>query len=147
MSRGYEVAPGQFAVLRREELQRLRQPTSSAMTMIRSVRMDEIDSVFLETSYYVLPGDGGAHPYALFFRALKETGYAALAEVAMHGRQHVIVIRQGAKGLIAHTMYYVNEVRGAEEHATESEAVAPKELDLAKRLANGGTGPLPALKA
>jgi DNA end-binding protein Ku len=103
--------------------------------------MEEIDPVFLETSYYVLPGEGGAHPYGLFYRALKESGYVAVAEVAMHGRQHVIVIRPGAKGLIAHTMYYVNEVRGAEEHAAEAMDVSPKELDLAKRLVEAIAAP------
>jgi DNA end-binding protein Ku len=133
LQRGYEVAPGQFAVVRSEELRRLRQPTSSAMEIVRSVRMDEIDPVFLETSYYVVPGNGGEHSYGLFYRALKESGYATLAEVAMHGRQHIVVLRPGAKGLIAHTMYYVNEVRGNEEHAVETKDVAPKELDLAKR--------------
>jgi len=115
LRRGYEVAPGQFAVVRSDELQRLRQQTSQAMEILRSVRMDEIDPVFLETSYYVIPGNAGEHSYALFYRALKESQLAALAEVAMHGRQHIVVLRPGSKGLIAHTMYYVNEVRAAEE--------------------------------
>jgi len=141
LQRGYEVAPGQFAVVRSEELRRLRQPTSSAIEIVRSVRMEEIDPVFLETSYYVLPGEGGEHSYSLFYCALKETGYAALAQVAMHGRQHVVVVRPGPKGLIAHTMYYVNEVRGAEEHVAEAKDVAPKELDLARRFVEAIAAP------
>ncbi len=131
LQRGYEVAPGQFAVLRREELQRLRQPTSEEMQIVRSVRMEEIDPVFLETSYYVHPGSGAEHSYGLFYRALAESGYAVLAEVAMHGRQHVMVIRSGPKGLIAHTMYYVNEVRAGEEYVATGD-VPGKELDLAR---------------
>jgi DNA end-binding protein Ku len=141
LPRGYEVTPSQFAVVHSQELRRLRQPTSPAMEILRSVRMEEIDPVFLETSYYVLPGDGSAHSYGLFYRALKESGYAALAEVGMHGRQHVVVLRPGAKGLIAHTMYYVNEVRGADEYATEIKHVAPKELDLAKRFVEAIAAP------
>jgi DNA end-binding protein Ku len=133
LQQGFEVEPGQFAIVRSEELRRLRQPTSTSMDIVRSVHMEEIDPVFLETSCNVLPGSGGEHPYTLFYRALKESGYAALAEVAMHGRQHVLVLRPGAKGLIAHTMYYVNEVRSGEEHVAEEKNVAPKELELAKR--------------
>lgn len=140
LQRGYEVEPGRFAVLRSEELQRLRQPTSSEMQIVRSVRMEEIDPVFLETSYYVHPGNGADHSYALFYRALEESGYAALAEVAMHGRQHVIVIRSGPKGLIAHTMYYVNEVRQGEEHVTDGDVPA-KELDLAKKFVEAIAAP------
>ncbi|HVW07751.1 MAG TPA: Ku protein [Bryobacteraceae bacterium] len=140
LQRGYEVAPGRFAVMRAEELQRLRQPTSSEMQILRSVRMEEIDPVFLETSYYVHPGNGAEHSYTLFYRALQESGYAALAEVAMHGRQHVMVIRSGPKGLIAHTMYYLNEVRAGDEHATSGDVPA-KELDLAKKFVEAIAAP------
>jgi DNA end-binding protein Ku len=126
--------------VRHEELQRLRQPTSSEMQIVRSVRMEEIDPVFLETSYYVHPGNGAEHSYTLFYRALQESGYAALAEVAMHGRQHVMVIRCGPKGLIAHTMYYVNEVRAGEEHVTAADVPA-KELELARKFVEAIAAP------
>ena len=51
----------------------------------------------------------------------------------MHGREHIVVLRAGGKGLIAHTMFYVNEVRSGEEYATETSDVLSKELDLAKK--------------
>jgi DNA end-binding protein Ku len=133
LQRGYEIAPDQFVVVRREELRSLRKATSPDMPILRSVKMQEIDPVFLETSYYVLPGAGGEHSYGLFYQALSETKLAALAQVAMHGREHVIVVRAGAKGLIAHTMFYVNEVRGAEEYAIDPADVVAKELDMAKK--------------
>jgi non-homologous end joining protein Ku len=69
----------------------------------------------------------------LFYKALNETELAALAQVAMHRREHVIVLRAERKGLVAHTMFYVNEVRGAEEYATDTAGVVGKELDLAKK--------------
>jgi DNA end-binding protein Ku len=130
---GYEVAPDKFVVVRRAELKELRKATSPDMQILRSVRMQEIDPIFLETSYYVIPGPGGEHAYALFYRTLTETKLAALAQVAMHGREHIIVLRAGGKGLIAHTMFYVNEVRSEEEYRTETAGVASKELDLAKK--------------
>jgi len=133
LQRGYEVAPSQFVVVQPEELRSLRKATSSDMQILRSVRMQEIDPVFLETSYYVVPGTGGDHSYGLFYRALTETKFAALAQIVMHGREHVMVIRPGSKGLIAHTMFYTNEVRSAEEYATKTAKVSGKELDLAKR--------------
>ena len=98
LQRGYEVEPDKFVVVRPEELKRLRKATSPDMQILRSVKMQEIDPVFLETSYYVIPGPGGEHAYALFYRALTETKLAALAQVAMHGREHIIVLRAGGKG-------------------------------------------------
>lgn len=120
LQRGYEVAPEQFVVVQPEELRRLRKATSPDMQVLRSVKLQEIDPVFLETSYYVLPAPAGERPYALFFRALSETNLATLAQVTMHGRDHIIVIRAGSKGLIAHTMFYMNEVRLGEEYATDA---------------------------
>jgi len=133
LQRGYEVAPDKFVVVRPEELKVLRKATSREMQILRSVQMQEIDPVFLETSYYVIPGPGGEHAYGLFYRALTETKLGALAQVAMHGREHIIVLRAGGKGLIAHTMFYVNEVRAGEEYVTDTADVTKKELDLAKK--------------
>jgi DNA end-binding protein Ku len=133
LQRGYEMAPDKFVVVHPEELRALRKATSPDMQILRSVKMQEIDPVFLETSYYVIPGPGGEHAYGLFYRALTETKLAALAQVAMHGREHIIVLRAGGKGLIAHTMFYVNEVRSGDEYVTETADVSSKELDLAKK--------------
>jgi len=133
LQRGYEVQPDKFVVVRPEELRGLRKATSPDMQILRSVKMQEIDPVFLETSYYVIPGPGGEHAYALFYRALTGTKLAALAQIAMHGREHIIVLRAGGKGLIAHTMFYVNEVWSGEEYVTETADVSTKELDLATK--------------
>lgn len=144
LDRGYEVAPDEFVVVKQEELRRLRVATSPEMQILRAVKMNEIDPVFLETSYYVHPGANGEHAYALFYKTLEEAGYAALAEVAMHGRSHVIVLRAGARGLIAHTMFYTNEVRAAEEYKPDAEVVNPRELALARQFVEAIAGPFEA---
>jgi DNA end-binding protein Ku len=59
----------------------------------------------------------------------------------MHGREHVVVIRPGAKGLLAHTMYYQDEVRAESEFETKISEVAPKELQLAKAFVEAIAGP------
>ena len=53
------------------------------MEVVRSVRLSEIDPVFFETSYYVVPGPSGEKPYAILFAALQKTGHVALARVGM----------------------------------------------------------------
>jgi DNA end-binding protein Ku len=132
LMRGYEVAPDQFVTLRNDELGRLRPATSAAMEIVRSVRLAEIDPVFLETSYYVVPEPAGERAYALLFLALRDPGYVALATVAMHGREHVVIVRPAQRGLIAHTMYYVDEVRAENEYPSDIAHVNPKELEMAK---------------
>lgn len=138
MLKGHEVAPEQYVTFTPKELKALRPETSSEMQIIRSVRLEEIDPVYFDASYYVAPDKGGERAYALLYGALKESGYVALATVAMHGREHVVTIRPGGKGLLAHTMFYADEIRGESEFdsgaAFDSDAtgVQPKELQLAR---------------
>jgi DNA end-binding protein Ku len=106
--RGYEVEPDQYVTFDREELRSLQRRTSANMEIVRSVRLSEIDPVFFETSYYVVPDRGGEKPYAILFEALKETQHVALARVGMYGREHVVIVRPGEHGILAHTMFYTD---------------------------------------
>ena len=132
LMRGYEVAPDTFVTFQKEELRQLRPATSTTMEIIRSVRLEEIDPVFFDTSYYVVPDRTGERAYALLVAALRETGYVALATLSMHGRNHVVIVRPGQKGLTAHTMYYVDEVRAENEYPANTGEINPRELELAK---------------
>jgi DNA end-binding protein Ku len=97
--RGYEVEPDQYVTVDREELRSLQRRTSANMEIVRSVRLSEIDPVFFETSYYVVPDRGGEKPFAILFEALKETQHVALARVGMYGREHVVIVRPGERGI------------------------------------------------
>jgi Ku70/Ku80 beta-barrel domain len=67
---GYEVEPDQYVVFDRDELRGLQRRTSPNMEIVRSVRLSEIDPVFFETSYYLVPDRGSEKAYALLFEAL-----------------------------------------------------------------------------
>ncbi len=137
--KGYELEKDRYAVFEPAELAALRPRTSTELNILEFVRMEEIAPIFLDTSYYVAPNRGGEKPYALLFRALKESGRVALGTLAMHGREHATVIRPGRSGLILHTMFYANEVRSAEEYGTGAELASPKELELAMLLIDATT--------
>lgn len=139
--RGYEVQPEQYVTFHNEELRKLRLATSPEMEILRSVRLAEIDPVYFDTSYYVVPDRGGERPYALLFAALQQSQYVALAKVAMHGREHILVLRPGQKGLLAHTIFYSNEIRASNEAPANVAGVVPKELNLAKTFVEAIAGP------
>jgi DNA end-binding protein Ku len=130
--RGYEVEPDQYVVVDRDELRRLQRRTSPTMEIVRSVRLSEIDPVFFETSYYVVPDRGGEKAYAILFEALRDTQHVALARVGMYGREHVVIVRPGEHGILAHTMFYVDEIRFENEFRANVEAIGAKELELAR---------------
>lgn len=132
--KGYEYDKGQYVVVENEELDKLRPETSRQMEIVEFVRMREIDPIYLETSYYVVPDEVGERPYSLLYAAMRDTGFVGLAQLAMHNREHVVILRTGQAGMIAHTMFYPDEVRRTEEFRVGTSNLNPRELDLAKRL-------------
>src|ERR1041384_559668 len=139
--RGYEVEPDRYVVFDRDELRGLQRRTSPTMEIVRSVRLSEIDPVFFETSYYVVPDRGGERAYAILFKALRETEHVALARVGMYGREHVVIVRPGSHGILAHTMFYVDEIRSENEFRASVQGVGPKELELARTFLEGIEAP------
>lgn len=132
--KGYEHEKGQYVVLTEQELRDIAPRTSGELQIVEFVRFGEIDALYLETSYYIVPDDDIEKPYALLFEAMRETGYAAIGQFTMHRRDHVIIVRPGKTGLIGHTMFYPDEVRSTEEFRTDTKLAGAKELDLAKSL-------------
>ncbi|MBV8898280.1 MAG: Ku protein, partial [Acidobacteriaceae bacterium] len=132
--KGYEYEKNRYVVLEPDELKSLAPKTSSGMEIQEFVALSDIDPVYFETSYYVSPEEAGQKAYALLYRSVQTTGLVAVAQFAMHTREHVVVLRPGKKGLLAHTMFFVSEVRADEEYIADTRVVAEKELTLAETL-------------
>jgi DNA end-binding protein Ku len=132
--KGYEYEKDRYVVIDDEDIKKVAPKTARVMEILEFVKADQVDPVYLESSYYVAPDEGGEKPYALLFQAMRESHYFALAKVAMHNREHVIVLRPGAKGILSHTMYYQDEIRQVDEFRTDTSLVKDKELEMAKML-------------
>jgi DNA end-binding protein Ku len=132
--KGYEYEKEHYVVIEDEDIKKVAPKTAKVMEILEFVKADQVDPIYLESSYYVAPDEGGEKPYALLFQALKESKYYALAKVAMHNREHIIILRPGSKGILSHTMYYQDEIRQVEEFRTDTSLVKDKELDMAKML-------------
>jgi DNA end-binding protein Ku len=132
--KGFEFEDGRFVTIEDEELKALETRTGSQMEVLEFVPLQAVDPVYFEASYYVRPEPGGEKSFALLFTALQRAGLVAVAQFAMHRREHVALIRSGRYGLIAHTMFYSTEVRGDEEYRTDTALLNPKEIALADRL-------------
>jgi DNA end-binding protein Ku len=132
--KGYEYEKDRYVVIEDEEIKKVAPQTAKVMEIQEFVKSTEVDPVYLETSYYLAPEDAGEKPYALFFDALKKTGYVGIAKIAMHNREHVAILRPGQKGIVLHTMYFSNEVRKTDEFHADLSLVKDKELALAVSL-------------
>jgi DNA end-binding protein Ku len=132
--KGYEYEKDQYVVIEEDDIKKVAPKTAKVMEILEFVKADQVDPIYLESSYYMAPDEGGDKPYALLFQAIRESKYYAVAKLAMHNREHIVILRPGDKGVVLHTMFYNDEIRQVEEFRTDTSVVNEKELALAKML-------------
>jgi DNA end-binding protein Ku len=110
MVKGFEIAPDRYVVLDPEELKALAPESSRAIEIEDFVDLAEIEPIFYDSSYYLVPGDTAAKPYALLHTAMSESGKAAVARFVLRTKQHLAVIRPVGDALAVSTVVYHDEV-------------------------------------
>ncbi len=133
--KGYEYEKGEYVVIEPSDIKKIEPKTTKAMEILEFVKSAEIDPVYFESSYYLVPEEAGRRPYALLTRALEESEYVAIAKVAMHNREYTVFLRPMNGGLMLHTMYYEDEVRKVEQFGkTDSIELKDAEVKVAHQL-------------
>jgi DNA end-binding protein Ku len=133
--KGFEYEEGKYALIEPEEIKKIEPPSARSMDILAFVRNSEIDPLFFETSYFLVPEEQGRKAYQLLLKALEDKERVAVAKIAMHQREYTAFIRPYNHGLALHTMYYANEVREAPGFGkTEGVKVTAQEIKLAEQL-------------
>ena len=138
--KGYEYGPGQYVAIGQGEYEMAAVETSDTIELFHFVKSDEVDPVYFERSYYVVPEIGGERPYALLLQAMQNQGCWGIARIGMHKREHIVILRTTGNGIIAHTMFYAKEVRKVLEFRTDHGLVREPELAAAEALIKGYFG-------
>jgi DNA end-binding protein Ku len=138
--KGYECGPGQYVAIGQGEYESAAVQTSDTIELFHFVKSDEVDPLYFERSYYVIPESGGERPYALLLQAMQNQGCWGIARIGMHKREHIVILRTTGNGLIAHTMFYAKEVRKMPEFRADSDLVRQPELTAAEALIKGYFG-------
>jgi DNA end-binding protein Ku len=133
--KGYEYEKDQYVLIDEEEIKKIAPPSARTMEILEFVNAAEVDPIYLDASYYMVPDDPGRKAYQLLTQTLEETARVAIAKVAMHQREYIVLVRPLKHGLTLHTLYFADEVRQVSEYASGPEVpVRPDELKLAKQL-------------
>ncbi len=138
--KGYEYEKDRYVVIEDEEVKKVAPQTAKVMEILEFVKADQVDPIYYETSYYLAPDEAGEKPYALLFESLRKSGYMGVAKIAMHNREHIVLLRPGKNGVLLHTMYFSHEIRKVDEFRTDLNLVREKELALAMSLVEALAG-------
>src|SRR5919198_5610632 len=137
--KGYEVAPEQYVVLTRDELEELDPKKTRAIEIQDFVDLDEIDPIYFDHPYYLGPDKGAEKPYALLVKAMSDERKVAVARFVLRNREYLAAIRPMGKVLTMATMRFADEVVTPEELGEDvipedGRKLDKREVDMAKRL-------------
>src|SRR5665213_2182640 len=113
--RGYEIAPERYVVIEDEELAALAPEFTRTIEIEDFVELEEIDRIYLDQPYHVVPNRGGAKSYHLLLRAMQDTGKVAIARVVLRSRERLVAIRPCGDALLMTTMNFGDEVTPTSE--------------------------------
>ncbi|HLR52833.1 MAG TPA: Ku protein [Candidatus Avamphibacillus sp.] len=135
--KAYEYAKNKFVVLDDEELKALqKEQEDKAVEIMDFVKLEDIDPIYFEKSYYLSPNEGGSKAYGLLRAALEDTGKIGVAKMMIRSKEQLAVIRVYENTILVETLHYPDEVRSVKDvpNIPENVDTAKKELDTAKML-------------
>jgi len=108
--RGFEVSKGKYVRIEDDEIQSLRPKGSRAIEIEEFVDLDEIDPVYFEQPYYLVPDQRGVKPYRLLVEAMTDLNKVAIGRIVMRSKERLVAIRPLDGMLCVETMRYSDEV-------------------------------------
>ncbi len=137
IQRGYEVSKGRYVIVEPEELESLRPKGSHAIEIEEFVDLDEIDPLYFEQPYYLVPDARGVKPYKLLVDAMEELNKVAIGRIVVRSKERLVAIRTVDGMLCIETMRYSDEVLSRDGLVPADEADAQltdRERTMARQL-------------
>ena len=134
--KGYQYAKGKYVVVEDEDFQKAHPEKSKSIDIVQFVKEDEIDPIYYEKPYYLVPGKNAEKSYKLLLKALEETQTVGIAEFVLRNREHICALKPYEGALLLNQMRYHDEIRDVPAEAATKERLREKELDLAVKLVN-----------
>jgi DNA end-binding protein Ku len=135
--KGYEIEKGRHVLLEDEDLDEVALESTHTVDIEAFVPRDEVDEIYLDGSYYLVPdGDVAAEAFSVIREAMHKENVAGLARVVLYRRERLLMLQPRGKGLMATVLRYRNEVRDEKQYFSDipKEKIAPDMLKLATHI-------------
>jgi DNA end-binding protein Ku len=135
--KGFELSKGQYVLLTDEDFDTVKIEARRTIELIQFVDQHEIDPIFFDKPYYVLPdGDLAEEAYGILRDALRATNKMGLGQFVMRGREYIVALKPCGAGLLLETLRFADEIRAAAPLFADLGDETPNAelLDLAKEL-------------
>lgn len=137
--RGYEIGPDKYILVTDEELESLSPERSRTIEIVEFIDMGEVDPLYYDHPYYLVPTKGGEKAYRLLVEVLRRTGKAGLAKFVLGEREYLVAVKSTEGALALITLHYDDEILSDDQIAPEGEAIDTEEKSRLKRIIKGMT--------
>jgi DNA end-binding protein Ku len=135
--KGYEISKNHYVVLSAEELDAVKLETTHTIEIERFVAEKEIDRLYWNDPYYLLPNDkGGVEAYTVIREALAEAGRIALGRVVVHTRERLVALEPKGNGILVYTLRMADEVVPPKDAFADIPAAKPDKrmIEIARKI-------------
>jgi DNA end-binding protein Ku len=133
--KGYEYEKDKYVVLTDDDFDAVPVESSRAIDIVQFVDREQIDPLYFQKSYYLVPEETGLKAYTLLRQAMAEDGRVAIAKIAFREKEHLATLRFTDNVFVLETMYWPDEIRAAEfEVLDQKVSIRPQEVKMAKSL-------------
>ena len=142
--KGFEISKGNYVLLEEEEIEAVKIESRKTLELVQFVESDEIDVLYYEKPYFVVPADDLAEEaYAVLRDALRQTKKVGLGQLSVRGREQLVSLKPCGRGLVLEVLRYADEVTRAQTYFRDipDDKADPDLLDLATTIIDKKTGP------
>ncbi len=133
MVRGYEIAPDEYILITDEELESLSPERSRTIEILEFIDMAEVDLVYYDHPYYLVPAKGGEKAYGLLAEVMRQTNKAGLAKFVLHEREYLVAVKRTEDALVLITLHYRDEILADDDIAPKDDRIDPEEQSRIKK--------------
>lgn len=140
--KGFEVAPGSYIQVEPEELRALEPERTKTIDVEQFVELKELDPLYLDTSYHVVPDRDLDRPFALLAEAMHQEVRAAICWIVLRRRRHLAALRPRGALMLLTTLHFADELLPAPaRQPVLEEGLTSREHEMASLLVRTLSGP------
>lgn len=132
--RGYEIGPEKYILVTDEELESVSPERSRTIEIVEFIDLEEMDSLYYDQPYYLVPAKGGEKAYRLLVEVMRQTQKAGLAKFVMGEREYLVALKSTEDALALITLHYSEEILSDEEIVPDEGQIEPKESGRLKKI-------------
>jgi DNA end-binding protein Ku len=135
--RGYEIGPDKYILITDEELESVSPERSRTIEIVEFIDMEDVDSIYYDHPYYLVPAKGGEKAYRLLVEVMRRTKKAGLAKFVLGEREYLVAVKSTEGALALITLHYSEEILPDEEIAPEKGTIDAEEKNRLKKIIKG----------